>query len=69
MNSKPDPILLSLICILLLFLTYAGFLAYKSIDFQILEKLESTPLILPSPSPETTPTSTPQILPPHSSTN
>lgn len=64
MNQKPDPILLSLVGILLLVLTYAGILAYQSIDFKILEKLEASPLNLPT---QTNPT--PQIPQPHSSSN
>ena len=34
---------------LFLFLSYGGFLAYKSIDWQVLDRLESSPLNLPSP--------------------
>ncbi len=64
MNQKPDPVLLSLVGILLIVLTYAGILAYKSIDFKILEKLEASPLDLPV---QTSPT--PQTLQPRSSSN
>lgn len=64
MNQKPDPVLLSLVGILLIVLTYAGILAYQSIDFKILEKLEVSPLELPT---QTSPT--PQIPQPHSSSN
>ncbi|MFA4827458.1 MAG: hypothetical protein WC596_04405 [Candidatus Shapirobacteria bacterium] len=50
MDPKPiDPIGWTLIGILFLLLTYAGYLSYKSIDFQILQKLESIPLVLPTP--------------------
>ena len=33
----------------LILLTIAGYLAYKSIDYKVLTKLENTPLILPTP--------------------
>jgi hypothetical protein len=50
MDPKPiDPIGWALLGILFAFLAYAGWLSYKSIDFQILQKLESIPLILPTP--------------------
>ncbi len=48
-TDKPDPILTALIVTLLLLLSYAGYLSYKSIDWKILDKLEAQPLILPTP--------------------
>ena len=48
-----------LITTLFLSLTYAGFLAYKSIDWDVLKQLESQPLLLPTPavaSPSAQPT-------------
>lgn len=49
-----------LIASLLISLTYAGILTYKSIDFKILEKLEASPLNLPPK-----PTAMPQTPPTH----
>lgn len=63
MKKKTDPIISILVTLFLLSLTYAGYLSYKSIDYQILDKLESTPLNLPELP------ATPQTLPPRSSTN
>jgi hypothetical protein len=31
-------------------LVYGGYLSYKSIDFKVLDKLESIPLVLPTPN-------------------
>ena len=50
MEDKPiDAFGYILIGTLLFLLGIAGYISYKSIDFQILKKLESTPLILPTP--------------------
>lgn len=57
-QNKIDLIGSLLIASLLISLTYAGILAYKSIDFKILDKLEASPLDLP-PQPTSTP-QTPQ---------
>ena len=57
-QDKPDLLGGLLIIGLLICLTYAGILSYKSIDFKILEKLEASPLQLP-PQPTTIP-QTPQ---------
>ena len=57
-QNKPDLLGGFLIIALLICLTYAGILSYKSIDFKILDKLESSPLQLP-PSPTAIP-QTPQ---------
>lgn len=51
-----------LITIFLLLLSYAGFLAYQSIDWKVLERLEQAPIELPTPnvaSPSATTTQTP----------
>jgi hypothetical protein len=32
-------------------LIYAGYVSYKNIDWNVLKKLESTPLVLPTPIP------------------
>lgn len=46
---KIDPIAITLISIFLILLTYAGYLSYKSIDWTVLDRLEATKLILPTP--------------------
>ncbi|HPD44967.1 MAG TPA: hypothetical protein PK131_02220 [Candidatus Woesebacteria bacterium] len=63
--AKFDLLGASLIVAFFLALTYAGYLAYKSIDYKILDKLESAPLILPTPIPTSfsTETATPSSLP------
>jgi len=51
-QNKPDIFGMILITILIILLSYAGYLSYKSIDLKILEKLEAAPLDLPpSPTP------------------
>lgn len=47
-----------LILTLLVLLTIAGIIAYKNIDWNVLNKIESQQLILPTPIPQT-PTATP----------
>ena len=47
--SPIDPVGYSLIGLLLLFLLYAGYLSYKSIDWTVLKRLESQTLVLPTP--------------------
>lgn len=56
-NKKPDYIGNTIVFILLGLLLYAGFLSYKSIDWDVLKRLENTPLVLPTPIPTTTATS------------
>lgn len=58
-QDKPDLLGGLLIIGLLICLTYAGILSYKSIDFKILDKLEASPLQLPPPQPTAIP-QTPQ---------
>jgi hypothetical protein len=55
--SPIDPFGYSLIGLLLLFLLYAGYLSYKSIDWTVLTRLESQKLVLPTPiiAPPATP--------------
>lgn len=48
-NEKIDTIGWILIGLFLILLTYAGYLSYKSIDFNVLKKLEAQKLILPTP--------------------
>jgi len=50
-NKKPDYIGNVIVFILLGLLTYAGYLSYKSIDWDVLKRLETEPLILPTPIP------------------
>lgn len=47
--KQPDSFSYILILLLLVFTTYAGFFAYKSIDFSVLEELEKEPLNIPPP--------------------
>lgn len=62
-NSKPDYFGTTLLITFFALLTYAGYLAYQSIDWTILQRLESTKLILP------TPISTPTIATPSATPN
>lgn len=52
-NKKPDYIGNTIVFILLGLLLYAGYLSYKSIDWNVLKNLEAEPLILPTPIPAT----------------
>lgn len=52
-NKKPDYIGNTIVFILFGLLLYAGYLSYKSIDWDVLKRLESEPLILPTPIPAT----------------
>ena len=50
MKHKPlTPIGAVLIIIFLLLLSYAGYLSYISIDWTVLQRLESQKLVLPTP--------------------
>jgi hypothetical protein len=51
MEQKKDTLGTILIIIFLILLTIAGYLSYKSIDWDVLKKMESQPLILPTPIP------------------
>lgn len=57
-KSKIDYIGVTLILIFFILLSYAGYLSYKSIDWDVLKKIEQAPLGVPSPAP-TVSTSTP----------
>jgi len=50
-NKKPDYIGNIIVFILLGLLLYAGFISYKSIDWNVLNRLESEKLVLPTPIP------------------
>lgn len=56
-EPRIDPVGYCLIGLLLLLLSYAGWLSYKSIDWTVLKRLESQTLVLPTPilSPPSTP--------------
>ena len=60
-NHPIDAIGWLLIASLFSLLAYAGWLSYKSIDWDILKKLESIPLVLPTPiiAPPATSSATP----------
>lgn len=53
MNQK-DPIGAIIITVLFILLAIAGFISYKSIDWDVLTRMENTPLVLPTPIPATT---------------
>lgn len=63
-NKKPDYIGNTIVFILLGLLIYAGYLSYKSIDWDVLKRLENQPLVLPTPIPiiTTTPSATPSLI-------
>jgi len=50
-KNKIDYIGVIFILIFLMLLSYAGYLSYKSIDWDVLKRLESAPLGVPSPVP------------------
>ena len=61
MNQK-DPIGNIIIATLFILLAIAGYLSYKSIDWDVLKRMEEIPLVLPTPIPtnqQTPPLSTP----------
>ncbi|MBU4209904.1 hypothetical protein KKC08_05035 [Patescibacteria group bacterium] len=57
-QNKPNTISTILISLLFILLTIAGIISYKSIDFDILRKLEAQPISLP-PKPSQPPSQTP----------
>lgn len=67
-NKKPDYIGNTIVFILLGLLIYAGYLSYKSIDWDVLKRLESQPLVLPTPIPAITASPSAQIASPSSTT-
>ena len=52
-QQKKDPIGISLILLLFILLGIIGIIYYKSIDWDVLKRLENTSLILPTPIPAT----------------
>ena len=55
-ENQKDPIGMSLLLILFILISILGFIYYKSIDWNVLKRLEQTPLILPTPIPSSTAT-------------
>lgn len=51
MEQKNDFFGTILIVVLFILLTIAGVISYKSIDWDVLKKIESQPLVLPTPIP------------------
>ena len=51
MSDKKDLIGNIIIITLLILISIAGFISYKSIDWTVLKRLEAQPLILPTPIP------------------
>ena len=67
-NKKPDYIGNIIVFILFGLLIYAGIISYQSIDWNVLKKLESNPLVLPTPMPTLTATPSAQISPTNTAT-
>ena len=65
-QQKKDPIGISLILLLFILLGIIGVIYYKSIDWDVLKRLENTSLILPTPTTSitnnATSSSTPTII-------
>ena len=57
MNQK-DPIGNIIIAVLFILLAIAGFISYKSIDWDVLKRMEELPLVLPTPIPTDNPATT-----------
>jgi len=60
-NKKTDYIGNIIVFILLGLLIYAGIITYKTIDWNVLKKLEAQPLVLPTPVPASTATQSAEI--------
>lgn len=50
-KNKIDYIAVILISVFLILLSYASYLSYKSIDWDVLKRMEEAPLGVPSPIP------------------
>ena len=50
-----DHVGVALILIFFILLTYAGYLSYKSIDWDVLKRLEAAPIAIPTPPSTPTP--------------
>ena len=66
-DQKIEPIGYILLSALTLAITYGGFLAYKSIDWGVLQRLESQTLILPTQAPVDPSKNIPELVPATSS--
>jgi hypothetical protein len=53
-KNNIDYIGVTLILIFFILLSYAGYLSYKSIDWDVLKRLEEAPLNVPTPEPQPT---------------
>lgn len=53
-KNKIDYVGVTLIVIFFILLSYAGYLSYKSIDWDVLDRLEKAPLVLPTAIPSKT---------------
>jgi hypothetical protein len=64
MENKITPTGYLLIITFFVLLAYAGWLSAKSIDWDVLKRLESAPLSLPSPiiTQSSTPSATPTVI-------
>lgn len=65
MNQK-DPIGAIILSVLFILLAIASIFSYKSIDWDVLKRMEQLPLVLPTPIPATTsatPTATISAIP------
>jgi len=69
MNQNKDHIGNILILILIILLAIAGYFSYKSIDWKVLERIESQTLSLPAQTPATPSAQTQTSTPSSSSTN
>jgi hypothetical protein len=58
-ENKKDPIGISLLLLLFILLGVIGYIYYKSIDWDVLKRLEQSQLILPTPMVNQTETATP----------
>lgn len=66
-DQKIEPIGYILLSILTLAITYGGFLAYKSIDWGVLQRLESQTLVVPTQTPSDPSKNIPESVPATSS--
>ena len=62
-NNKIDYIAVILVSVFFLLLSYAGYLSYKSIDWDVLKRVEQAPLGVPTPIPvvSVAPPATPSV--------
>jgi len=62
-QNKIDTTGIILLSTFFLLLLFAGYLSYKSIDWSVLKRLESQPLVLPTPIPTQTVLTSPTASP------